>query len=296
MQRPARARSVLSSGRALISTAELGEDLGQPGLRVVDVRWYLDPARRGREAYRSGHLPGAIFMDLDRDLAAPGGVRGGPLGRHPWPSEEQVSRVLGAAGLRPTDRIVAYDDQSGAIAARLWYMLRAHGHEAAAVLDGGIGKWTAEGRALETAEPMPEPTSYEARLLPGFVLAKAEVIAIGEKALLLDARAGERYRGEAEPIDPRAGHIPGARSAPFTKNLTADGVPVFRPPAELRAHYEGLGAQAGGGEPVVYCGSGVTACHDLLALHLAGLRGRLYAGSFSEWSSDPALPVVAGSE
>jgi thiosulfate/3-mercaptopyruvate sulfurtransferase len=262
---------------------------------VVDVRWYLDPARRGYEAYRRGHVPGALFLDVDRDLAAPGGARGGPHGRHPWPAEAQVSRVLGAAGLRPTDRIVAYDDQSGAIAARLWYLLRAHGHEAAAVLDGGFAKWTAEGRPVETAEPSPEPVAYEARLAPGFVLGKVDVIALGREGLILDARAAERYRGEAEPIDPRAGHIPGAKSAPFTSNLTADPVPVFRSPAELRAHYEALGATAAGEGPVVYCGSGVTACHDLLALHLAGLRGRLYGGSWSEWSSDPTLPVATGS-
>jgi thiosulfate/3-mercaptopyruvate sulfurtransferase len=263
---------------------------------VVDVRWYLDPARRGRDAYRAGHVPGAVFLDVDHDLAAPGGVRGGALGRHPWPSEAQVSRVLGASGLRATDRIVVYDDQSGAIAARLWYLLRAHGHEAAAVLDGGFPKWTAEGRPVDTAEPMPEPVLYEARLVPGFVVGKADVMERGRDALVLDARAPERYRGEVEPIDPRAGHIPGAKNAPFTSNLTADPVPLFRSPAELRSHYEALGADAGAGEPVVYCGSGVTACHDLLALHLAGLRGRLYAGSWSEWSSDSALPVATGSD
>ena len=285
----------MPESQALLSTAELAESLGRPGLRVVDVRWYLDPARRGRDAYLAGHLPGAVFLDVDRDLSGPGGARGGALGRHPWPSEAQLSRVLGAWGLRPTDRVVAYDDQSGAVAARLWYLLRAHGHEAVAVLDGGFAKWTAEGRPVETAEPRPEAVTYEARLAPGFVLGKADLIALGPEALVLDARAAERYRGEVEPIDPRAGHIPGAKSAPFLLNLTTDPVPVFRPPAELRARYEGLGA-AGGREPVVYCGSGVTACHDLLALHLAGLRGRLYGGSWSEWSSDPALPVATGSD
>jgi thiosulfate/3-mercaptopyruvate sulfurtransferase len=286
----------LIASRALISTAELGECLGRPEFRIVDVRWYLDPARRGRDAYFAGHVPGAVFLDVDRDLSAPGGVRGGALGRHPWPSEAQVAHVLGAAGIRPTDRVVAYDDQSGAVAARLWYLLRAHGHEAVSVLDGGFAKWIAEGRPVETAEPKPEPASYEARLAPGLVLGKADVIALGRDALVLDARAPERYRGEVEPIDPRAGHIPGAKSAPFTFNLTSEPVPVFRPPAELRARYEALGAGAVGCLPVVYCGSGVTACHDLLALHLAGLRGRLYAGSWSEWSSDEALPVATGSE
>ncbi len=286
----------LIASRALISTAELGECLGRPELRVVDVRWYLDPTRRGRDAYLVGHVPGAVFLDVDRDLSAPGGVRGGALGRHPWPSETQVARVLGAVGLRPTDRVVAYDDQSGAVAARLWYLLRAHGHEAVAVLDGGITKWMAEGRPVETLEHKPEPVPYEVRLAPGFVLGKADMIARGRDALVLDARAAERYRGELEPIDPRAGHIPGAKSAPFTFNLTREPVPVFRSTGELRARYEALGAGATGHEPVVYCGSGVTACHDLLALHLAGLGGRLYAGSWSEWSSDPMLPVATGPE
>jgi len=259
---------------------------------VVDVRWYLDPSRRGRDEYARGHLPGASFLDVDADLAGPGGARGGPLGRHPWPPEAKVSQVLGALGLRPSDLVVAYDDQSGAIAARLWYLLRAHGHEAVALLDGGFRKWTAEERPLSTEVPAPSPTTYPVRLRPGFVLAKGEVDA--SRDLVLDARAGERYRGESEPIDPRPGHIPGARSAPFTENLTADAVPLFRPSSELRARYEALGA--GTREPVVYCGSGVTACHDLLALHLAGLGGRLYAGSWSEWSSDPTLPVATGPE
>jgi thiosulfate/3-mercaptopyruvate sulfurtransferase len=259
---------------------------------VVDVRWYLDPSRRGREAYRSGHLPGALFLDVDADLSAPGGGRGLPVGRHPWPSQEQVGRVLGAAGIGPEDTVVAYDDQSGAVAARLWYLLRAHGHERAAVLDGGIAKWTGEGRPVEAGETTPRPVRYEARLRPGFVLGKSEAASLPKGALILDARAVERYRGEVEPIDPRAGHIPGAKSAPFTGNLTSAPVPVFRPVAELRERYVALGAAER--EAVVYCGSGVTACHDLLALHLAGLRGRLYAGSWSEWSSDPERPVATG--
>jgi thiosulfate/3-mercaptopyruvate sulfurtransferase len=259
---------------------------------VVDVRFYLDPARRGREAYLAGHLPGAVFLDVETDLSAPGGGRGRPLGRHPWPGEEQVGRVLGAAGIGPADTVVAYDDQAGAVAARAWYVLRAHGHERVAVLDGGLTKWVAEGRPLETAVPGHRPVACEARLRPGFVLAKAEVRALPPGSLLLDARAAERFRGEVEPIDPRAGHIPGARSAPYAGNLTQGPVPVFRPPAELRARYEALGA--GEREPIVYCGSGVTACHDLLALHIAGLRGRLYAGSWSEWSADPELPLATG--
>jgi thiosulfate/3-mercaptopyruvate sulfurtransferase len=277
---------------ALVDTAWLAGHLGEPGLVVADVRWYLDPARRGRDAWRAGHIPGAVFLDVDEDLSAPGGGRGLPAGRHPWPPEEQVGRVMGAAGIGPRARVVAYDDASGAVAARLWYLLRAHGHEDAAVLDGGIAKWVAEGRPLSTEDRRVPPAAFAGRLRPGFVVDKASMVAAHRRRLVLDARAPERYRGDAEPVDLRAGHIPGARSAPAASNLTGDTVPVFLPPDELRRRYETLGA--GSEEPVVYCGSGVNACHDLLALHLAGLRGTLYAGSWSEWSSDPSLPAETG--
>jgi thiosulfate/3-mercaptopyruvate sulfurtransferase len=282
---------------AVVSTAWLARAIesGQPGgLRVVDVRYYLDPTRKGRNAYRAGHVPGALFLDMDLDLSAPGGGRGLAAGRHPWPSEEKVARVMSAAGIGPGLRVVAYDDASGSTAARVWYLLRAHGHDDVAVLDGGIARWQAEGRPLATDEPRVEPAAFVARLRPGFVVSKAEVIRDHVRRLMLDARVAPRFRGETEPIDPRAGHVPGARNAPWTDNLTNDAVPVFRSAGELRALFEALGA--GREEPVVYCGSGVTACHDLLALHLAGLRGTLYAGSWSEWSSDPELPAATGPE
>ncbi len=279
---------------ALVGTEWLASRLGEPGLVVADVRWYLDPTRRGRDAWRAGHVPGAVFLDVDEDLSAPGGGRGLPAGRHPWPSEEQVARVMGAAGLGPGARVDAYDDASGSVAARLWYLLRAHGHEDVAVLDGGFGKWQAEGRPVTKAETRVRPAVFTGRLRPGFVVDKAGFVAAHDRRLVLDARAPERYRGETEPIDPRAGHVPGARSAPWTGNLTSEPVPRFLPAAALRDRYEKLGA--GREEPVVYCGSGVNACHDLLALHLAGLRGTLYAGSWSEWSSDPKLPVATGEE
>jgi thiosulfate/3-mercaptopyruvate sulfurtransferase len=258
----------------------------------VDVRWYLDPVRHGRAAYLAGHIPGAVFLDVDADLSAPGGRRGGPLGRHPWPSAAQVSQVMGEAGIGPGVRVVAYDDQAGAVAARLWYVLRAHGHDDVAVLDGGIVKWLAEGRLLETTVPASEPRVFDARLRPGWVVSKPEMVRRDPGGLVLDARAPERYRGELEPIDPRAGHVPGARNAPFSGNLTGGTVPVFLPSEDLRRRYAELGADRT--EPVVYCGSGVTACHDLLALATAGLKGRLYAGSWSEWSSDRDLPVETG--
>jgi thiosulfate/3-mercaptopyruvate sulfurtransferase len=261
-------------------------------VRVADVRWDLDPARRGRDAYDAGHIEGAVFFDMERDLAAPGGGRGRPVGRHPWPSEEQVGRVMGEKGIGPGTKVVAYDDQSGATAARLWYVLRAHGHDEVAVLDGGLARWLAEGRPLTTAVPALAPVRFDARLRPGAVLGTDEMVRTHRERLVLDARAGERYRGETEPIDPRAGHVPGARSAPYTENLAPDG--TFRPAHELRARYAALGADRE--EPVVYCGSGVTACHDLLALHVAGFGGRLFGGSWSAWSSDPALAVATGRE
>lgn len=278
----------------LISTDWLAAHAGDPALRVVDVRWYLDPSKQGRDQYLVGHIRGAVFLDADADLAAPGGGRGLPHGRHPWPSPEQVASRMGRAGIGDGVRVVAYDDQAGAIAARLWFLLRVHGHADVAVLDGGIVKWRAEGRPLETGVPEVAPAEFHARFDSRRVLSKAEMTSLvrqGE-ALVLDARAAERYRGETEPIDPRAGHIPGALHAPFSGNLTIGSVPVFLSRDALRERYAAFGADAR--EPIVYCGSGITACHDLLALELAGLRGRLYAGSWSEWSSDPSLPAAKG--
>jgi thiosulfate/3-mercaptopyruvate sulfurtransferase len=275
----------------LVTTDWLAERLDAEGLRVADVRWYLDPAQKGRAAFEAGHVPGAVFLDVDADLSAPGGAPGAGHGRHPWPSPAQVERVMGRAGIDARTFVVAYDDAGGAMAARLWYLLRSHGHDAVAVLDGGLPKWRAEGRPVETQQRQPPAARFEARLRSGWVLSKAELLR-ERPALLLDARAPERYRGETEPIDARAGRLPGARNAPYRDNLTTDAVPVLRPQRELRRRYEALGASQV--EPVVYCGSGVTACHDLLALELAGLRGRLYAGSYSEWSADPSLPVETG--
>ena len=281
---------------ALISTSALADQLGEPSLRILDARWYLDPNRKGIDAYRAGHIRGAFFADLDQDFAAPGGRPGGPLGRHPFPSAAQAQNVIRLFGIRPGIKVVAYDDAAGAMAARVWFVLRAYGFDECAVLDGGITKWIAEGREVTEQPPsVSTMTDFEVSPRPGAVLTKAEVASQRAKLLILDARSPERYRGDTEPIDLRAGHIPGARNAPYTANLTGDPTPVFKSSADLLAQFETLGVGADT-EPVVYCGSGITAAHNLLALHLAGLGGRLYGGSWSEWSSDPTLPVETGDQ
>lgn len=278
----------------LIQTSELADRLSDPKLRILDARWYLDPSRRGIDAYRQGHIRGAFFADIENDFTGQGGRVGGALGRHPFPSAGQVQNVLRLFGITNGVQVVAYDDAAGSIAARIWFVLRAYGFDDCAVLDGGITKWVAEGREVTDQPPsISTMTDFVVSPRPELILSKQQFIEEKDAGLVLDARAPERYRGETEPIDPRAGHVPGALSAPFSANLTEGSVPVFKPAAELRAHYEDLGAGEGR-EPIVYCGSGINATHNLLALHLAGLKGRLYAGSWSEWSSDPALPVATG--
>lgn len=281
---------------ALISTSDLANRLGDPKLRILDARWYLDPGRKGLDAYRAGHLPGAYFADIANDFAGPGGKRGGPLGRHPFPSPAQAQNVIRLYGITPGVKVVAYDDAAGAIAARVWFVLKANGFDDCDVLDGGITKWIAEGREITDQPPsISTMTDFVVSPRTELVVSKADLSARKETALVLDARVPERYRGDTEPIDTRAGHIPGARNAPYTSNLTAGPVPVFRPATELRAHFESVGVSADR-EPIVYCGSGINAAHSLLALEIAGFKGRLYPGSWSEWSSDPGLPVATGEE
>ena len=281
---------------ALISTSELAGRLGDPKLRILDARWYLDPSRKGIDAYSRGHIRGAFFADLENDFAGPGGARGGPLGRHPFPSPAQVQNVIRLYGITAGVKVVAYDDAAGAIASRVWFVLKATGFDDCDILDGGITKWIAEGRPVTDQPPsISTMTDFVASPRPELVLSKADLIAQKDRALVLDARVPERYRGEVEPIDPRAGHIPGARNAPYTLNVTAGPAPVFKSAAELRAHFEAVGV-SDDQPPIVYCGSGINATHTLLALELAGFQGRLYAGSWSEWSSDTALPVATGEE
>lgn len=276
----------------LVDVAWLAAHAGDPRVRVADVRWYLG-GKRGADEYERGHIPGAVFVDLGRDLAAPPGR--GP-GRHPLPAPADFARVLARLGVTRDTLVIAYDDAGGSIAARLWWMLRWIGHPGGRVLDGGLGAWTAAGQALTTDVPViaPAPLLEVTVLGPG-VVDKREVDRLRAEpgAVILDARSRERFEGVSEPIDARPGHIPGARSAPFADNLVAPGG-VLRPAAELVKHYGALGA-LDAATVVCSCGSGVTACHDILALTLAGRDDALlYEGSWSDWAADSALPAAKG--
>jgi thiosulfate/3-mercaptopyruvate sulfurtransferase len=260
-----------------------------PSVVVADVRWYLD-GRSGREAFEAGHIPGAVHVDLDTVLAADPSTG---AGRHPLPDPGVFAGALGRLGIGADAFVVAYDDAGGAVAARLWWMLRAVG-QPAAVLDGGLGAWTGP---LESGPCLARPTVARTPVpWPADAIVTAdEVAAISEGrvggARLVDARAPERFRGEVEPIDPRAGHIPGAVNAPVAGNLDPDSG-RFRTAEELRVRYSGL---VGADDVVAYCGSGVNACHTLLALEVAGLpSGRLFPGSWSEWSSRADRPAEPG--
>ncbi len=255
---------------------------------VADVRWSLGGGA-DRAGYAAGHLPGAVFVDLDADLAAPSSPEGG---RHPLPTPEAFADAMGRLGIGDDAPVVAYDDAGGSIAARLWWMLDAIGHRAA-VLDGGLAAWTGP---LEAGPVTPHGARFTSRLWPEdrFVGTDAvDGLRSDPGALLVDARTAARFRGEDTSTDPRPGHVPGSTSAPWADNLGADG--RFRPPTELRERFAALGADAAD-VVVASCGSGVTACHDLLALRLAGIGPtRLYVGSWSAWSADPDRDVATSS-
>jgi thiosulfate/3-mercaptopyruvate sulfurtransferase len=267
-----------------------GERLEAPSnLTLLDVRWRLG-GPPGRELYDAGHIPGAAFVDLDRDLAAPPGAGG----RHPLPATADFERAMHRAGVRDGRPVVVYDDADSTAAARAWWLLRYFGHPSVRVLDGGFLAWSAGGYPVVTTggeRPATAPGRFTAR--PGHLgLLDADgAAALARDGVLLDARAGERFRGEAEPVDPVAGHIPGAVSAPTAGNVNPDG--TFRSAGDLAARFTALGAA--GGRPVgAYCGSGVTAAHEVLALAVAGLPAALYVGSWSNWITDPARPVATG--
>ncbi|MFF4210188.1 sulfurtransferase [Streptomyces sp. NPDC001796] len=279
--------------KAIISASELASELaGARPPALLDIRWQLSTATAagsapfdGRAEYAAGHIPGAVFVDLDTDLADPPG----PAGRHPLPDIERFGAAMRAAGVFSDRPVVVYDGGHGWAAARAWWLLRFTGHPDVRVLDGGLPAW--EGSLASGIETAPEPGDF--RPVPGALpLLDADgAAALARTGLLLDARAGERYRGEVEPIDPVGGHIPGAVSAPTVQNLTETG--HFLPEEELAERFKALGVTEGT-EVGVYCGSGVSAAQQVLALTLAGIPAALYVGSWSEWSSDGNRPVAVG--
>lgn len=275
----------------VISPAELAARLGTPDLRLIDCRASLQDPLAGRAAYEEGHLPGATFADLVDDLSGP--IIAGHTGRHPLPPVDVFVDRLRGWGIGNSSQVVAYDDAGGAFAARLWWMLHWLGHDAVAVLDGGFTAWLAEQRPVTSEVPSLSRADFSAAPRRELLVSASEVAApqsIARK--LFDARAPERFRGDVEPIDPVAGHIPGAVNLPFADNLSAGR---FRPAAELRERFAGALGDTAPEEAIVYCGSGVTACHDVLAFARAGLPlPKLYAGSWSEWITDPSRPTERG--
>jgi thiosulfate/3-mercaptopyruvate sulfurtransferase len=266
---------------------------GAPNLRIVDCRWILGEPGAGATAYAAGHLPGAIHLDLDHDLADPGGF--GAPGRHPLPSPAAFSAVLGGEGIGDADLVVAYDDVGGWVAARLWWMLDVLGHMQVAVLDGGVAAWVAAGGPLTTDVPAFPPAELHLADRWSRVIEREELRARLGSVVLLDARGAPRYRGETEPIDPVAGHIPTAINAPVDGNL-ADPAGCFLAPDELAARFRDLSADGSTGPVVTSCGSGVSALHHALALRRAGLPDPiLYVGSYSDWSRS-GEPVATGPE
>lgn len=281
---------------ALIGVDELASRIerGDPDLVICDVRFDLMDHDRGRRDFDHGHLPGAAYVDLHRQLAVHDGTSPTGSGRHPLPTTAGFASTIGALGIAPDSFVVAYDDAGGAVAARLWWMLRAIGHEHVAVLDGGIQAWTRRGYALTTEITHRQPLVRNVpESWPGVVAADEVVDAIAAGRTVIDSRAPERYRGEVEPLDPRAGHIPGAQNLHHMASLDADG--LHRPIAELRDRFSEI---EGGNQPIVYCGSGVTACHNLLVMCVLGIaepgEALLYPGSWSEWSRADYRPVATG--
>src|SRR5690242_6699318 len=277
---------------AIISASELASDLVGPNPPVVlDIRWQLSTATAagaapfdGRAAYAAGHIPGAVFVDLDAELAG----EPGEGGRHPLPDLEVFGAAMRAAGVSMDRDVVVYDGGVGWAAARAWWLLGWTGHPSVRVLDGGLAVWSGP---VSSEVPEPARGTFEPVAGARPLLDADGAAALARTGVLLDARAGERYRGEVEPIDPVGGHIPGAVSAPTTENVGPDG--RFLPAAELQARFKALGA-ADGKDVGVYCGSGVSAAHEALALAVAGIPAALYVGSWSEWSADPSRPVAVG--
>lgn len=276
----------------LVTTERLAQHLDDPEWVVVDCRFTLTDTEAGRRAYAAGHLPGARYAHLDEDLSAP---KNGRNGRHPLPDPATFAQTLGRWGIGNGKQVVVYDDSFGAMAVRLWWMLRWMGHDAVALMDGGLPKWQREKRPMTADLPAVTPTVFTPRLREEMRVDAGAVLAASQSGgeLLLDARPEMRFLGEMEPIDPVAGHVPGAVNVPFDDNLDLGG--TFLAADELREMYEGLLAGRAPREVIHMCGSGVTACHNLLAMEIAGLPGaKLYPGSWSEWIADPAHPIATG--
>lgn len=279
----------------LLDPAALHARLGDPSTLIIDVRHDLARPEAGRAAYASGHLPGAFFLHVDEDLSGPQRSADGRFrGRHPLPDPHVFAQRLAGVGVARETLLVAYDDSDGMFAARLWWLARWLGHQRVALLDGGLKAWRAAGLPLSTQTPQPSPVALATGLANAMPTIEAQTLhaALGSRRYrILDARAPERYRGETEPLDAKAGHIPGALNRWYKLNLRDDG--TFKSIAELQREYEPL--LAGADEVVHQCGSGVSACHNLFAMALAGFHpGTLYPGSWSEWSADRARPVATG--
>ena len=274
----------------LVTTAELSAHLDDPDWIVFDTRHELSDPARGRRAYAAGHIPGAYFLHVDDDLSGP---RTGRNGRHPLPDPAAFAARINECGVAPGRQVVAYDDLGGTFAVRLWWMLKWLGHDRVALLDGEWPLWEKEGRPVSTQTPAPRKGAFVPRPLLGATVDAAfvERFHADPSIRLLDGRAPERFAGLKEPIDPVAGHIPGAANRFWQKNLNPDG--RFKSPEQLRAEYAELLAGRPAESVVHMCGSGVTACHNMMAMALAGMpMGRLFAGSWSEWVSDPSRPVA----
>lgn len=278
--------------RTLVEAEELADRIDSPELVIVDCRFDLRDPGAGERAYRAGHIPGAVYAHLDRDLSD---LEKQGKGRHPLPDADRFCVTLVRWGVTPTSQVVVYDASDGAIAARLWWMMRLLGHGRVAVLNGGLSAWADAGGMLDTVPPNPKPGSYRARFDVRGMASTAVVAArmASGNGRLFDARAPERFRGEVEPLDRVAGHVPGAVNRPYSANLESGG--RFRSRERLAEEFRELLGDTRASDAVLMCGSGVTACHNLLAMEHAGVSGaRVYAGSWSEWISDPSRPVARG--
>lgn len=280
--------------RTLIETSALAAHLDDPSLAIVDCRFDLKDTSAGERAYQAAHIPGAVYAHVDRDLSAP---KTGTNGRHPLPDVDTFVATLGRLGIDAGTQVVVYDQDSGGFASRLWWMLRWLGHDGVALLDGGFAKWSGEGRPTKSGVEVRPQRVFVPHVQPQMIANVSEVEGLVGKSgwRLIDARAPERFRGEVEPVDKVAGHIPGAINVPFLENLDANG--TFKSPAEIAERFKKASGSTPTDHLVVYCGSGVTACQNLLALEHAGMHGaKLYPGSWSEWSSDPSRPMTKKSE